>query len=396
LRPRRDALGRVLTPARIWLTTAEDPSDAQEPGMPTLPLPREWLGRRSTGDVVHLRDARGATRRLLLTGSDATGGRCDFVGTVDKTTYLATGLPLHVAGDVVAVPDLPAVSQALMLGHGDTLELTRDCAPAPVQTGGTARIGATLPELFDDARVGDPILFDDGKLGGEIVAVTDDALTVRIDQPARGTVKLREAKGINVPETPLQVSALTAKDVVDLRTVADVADVVELSFVRSADDVERLLAELDRLSDDRLGVVLKIETRQAFENLPQLLLAAMRRARVGVMVARGDLAVECGFERMAELQEEILWLCEAAHLPVVWATQVLEQCVQTGLPSRAEISDAAMSERAECVMLNKGPFVDDAVSVLDDVLRRMAAHHYKKTVLLRSLRSWHTPGPTVG
>ena len=83
------------------------------------------------------------------------------------------------------------------------------------------------------------------------------------------------------------------------------------------------------------GVVLKIETRRAFERLPQLLLIAMRRQRVGVMIARGDLAVEVGYERLAELQEEILWLCEAAHVPVIWATQVLEQLAKSGLPSRA-------------------------------------------------------------
>jgi pyruvate kinase len=82
-------------------------------------------------------------------------------------------------------------------------------------------------------------------------------------------------------------------------------------------------------------------------------------------------------------------LCEAAHLPVIWATQVLEQLATTGLPSRAEISDAAMGERAECVMLNKGPHIDEAVAVLDDILGRMAGHHYKKNALLRQLRSWH-------
>ena len=120
----------------------------------------------------------------------------------------------------------------------------------------------------------------------------------------------------------------------------ELADLVEMSFVRTPSDVERLLDELDRLGGHNLGIVLKIETRQGFEYLPQLLLTAMRRPRVGVMIARGDLAVECGYERMAELQEEIMWLCEAAHLPVIWATQVLEQLAKTGLPSRAEISDA--------------------------------------------------------
>jgi pyruvate kinase len=107
------------------------------------------------------------------------------------------------------------------------------------------------------------------------------------------------------------------------------------------------------------------------------------------MIARGDLAVEVGYQRLAEVQEETLWLCEAAHLPVIWATQVLEQMSKSGLPSRAEISDAAMGERAECVMLNKGPHIDDAVVVLDDILTRMADHHYKKTALLSQLHSWY-------
>ena len=83
----------------------------------------------------------------------------------------------------------------------------------------------------------------------------------------------------------------------------------------------------------------------------------MRGERVGVMIARGDLAVECGYERLAEVQEEMLWFCEAAHIPVIWATQVLESLAKKGMPSRAEITDAAMGERAECVMLNKGPHI---------------------------------------
>ena len=71
-----------------------------------------------------------------------------------------------------------------------------------------------------------------------------------------------------------------------------------------------------------------------------------------VMIARGDLAVEVGFTRLAELQEELLWLCEAAHVPVVWATQVLQSLAKTGFPTRAEVTDAAHAVRAECVMLN--------------------------------------------
>ena len=107
------------------------------------------------------------------------------------------------------------------------------------------------------------------------------------------------------------------------------------------------------------------------------------------MIARGDLAIECGYERLAEVQEEILWICEAAHVPVIWATQVLENLAKSGQPSRAEITDAAMGERAECVMLNKGPHILEAVDVLDDILRRMQAHQTKKQAMLRELRLAH-------
>jgi pyruvate kinase len=118
----------------------------------------------------------------------------------------------------------------------------------------------------------------------------------------------------------------------------------------------------------------------------------MRSRAAGIMIARGDLAVECGYERLAEVQEEILWLAEAAHLPVVWATQVLESLAKSGRPSRAEITDAAMGVRAECVMLNKGPHVLEAIRVLDGILRRMQAHQSKKRPLMRALRSFRTPG----
>ena len=230
---------------------------------------------------------------------------------------------------------------------------------------------------------------DDGRISGEVVSVDAGVLSLRIDHAADAGSRLRAGKGVNVPGANLPISALTEKDLSDLSTVVELADLVEMSFVRDPSDVEQLLDALSRLSGDSLGIVLKIETRRAFEQLPQLLLTAMRHPRVGVMIARGDLAVECGYERLAELQEEILWLCEAAHLPVIWATQVLEQLTKTGNPSRAEISDAAMSERAECAMLNKGPYINDAVVVLDSILRRMTDHHYKKNALLGSLHSWH-------
>lgn len=386
LHPQRDSLGRVKAPAEAWLT----PQGCEEPvaGLLRLPVPADWLARRRTGETLVVQDARGATRRLTVGDELADGtGR---VVTAVKATYLTTGTSVRVHGthDETELGVLPETTQSLLLHTGDELRLTRDCSPAEVDTGGVPTIGCTLPEVFDNARPGDEIFFDDGKIGGVVVAVAADALEVLITRAADTGSKLREAKGINVPDTRLPISALTAKDRADLAAVVEIADIVQLSFVQEPADVVQLHDELHRLGGHRVGVVLKIETREAFENLPRLLLAAMRRPRTGVMVARGDLAVEVGYERLAELQEEILWLCESAHLPAIWATQVLEQLAKSGVPSRAEISDAALGERAECVMLNKGPHIGEAVSALDGILSRMAGHHYKKNALLRRLRSW--------
>ena len=121
-----------------------------------------------------------------------------------------------------------------------------------------------------------------------------------------------------------------------------------------------------------------------------MLVRAAGHQPTAVMIARGDLAVEIGFARLAEMQEEILWLCEAAQVPVIWATQVLESYLKTGVPSRGEMTDAAMAARAECVMLNKGPYLFEALAELDQLLDRMSQHMAKKTPQLRPLQSWRS------
>jgi pyruvate kinase len=152
-------------------------------------------------------------------------------------------------------------------------------------------------------------------------------------------------------------------------------------------DLDLLIGKLQQRAG-AIGIVAKIETVHALYNLPELISRAAGRQPFGVMIARGDPAVEISFPRLAEIQEEILWVCEAAHVPVIWATQVLENLAQKGIPSRAHITDAAMAERAECVMLNKGPYVAEAVRLRDDVLRPMEPHQRKKTSQLRALRLW--------
>ncbi len=287
------------------------------------------------------------------------------------------------AADALTFPER---KRAIVLEPGDTLILVPEThVPDTMDSSAPPAIGCLLPEVFHDARPGDRIFFDDGKLGGTIRNVAPTRIEVEIGLAAKGKVKLRSEKGINLPDTNLSLPALTDKDRADLEFVARYGDMVALSFLRRPEDIEDLVRELHRLEADRLGIVLKIETRQAFERLPRLLLVALQHPPVAVMVARGDLGVEIGFERLSEVQEEILWLCEAAHVPSIWATQVLESLAKGGLPSRAEVTDAAMAGRAECVMLNKGPYIDRTLRFLCDVLERMQRHQEKKSSMLRKL-----------
>jgi pyruvate kinase len=401
IQPHRDVYGRVVAPARVWLFAQSASHPPSSPADVSLPVPPTWLARLRPGDEIQLTDAREAKRTLHVV--DVTTDGCWAEAT--KTTYIVPGTVLDHAQSVgkkherkARVAELPHGKNTIVLQQGDLLILTRDLTPgrpAMHDSGGKvltpAIIGCTIPEVFNDVRSGEAIWFDDGKIGGVIDQVTDDHVVIRITSARVGGQKLRGDKGINLPESDLRLAALTAKDLEDLSFAVQHADVVELSFANTAGDVEVLQQHLARLGTRRPAIVLKIETRRGFRNLPDMLLTAMRAPCCGVMIARGDLAVECGFERLAEVQEEILWICEAAHVPVIWATQVLESLAKKGMPSRAEITDAAMGHRAECVMLNKGPHILSAVKTLDDILRRMQTHQTKKRAMLRELRLAHPP-----
>ena len=383
LRPERDLRGVPIRPAVATLTS----QSALSAGGTALPVDPSWIERRQATDTIRCVDARGSRRELRVTG--ITPGRCEVE--IWDTAYLETGTVLSCRGDVASIGDLPRIPQSHLLRTGDTLVLTRVLDPAtPWRHGqaGLPRIGCTFPAAFEAARIGQRVILDDGKLTGIIESATSEELHVRILSAASTGTRLRSEKGINLPDTDLAASAVSDADLPLLEVAAAHADMVALSFVRHENDVDAMHSYLRRVHAEHLGLVLKIETTAAFARLPEILLHAMRSPLVGVMIARGDLAVEAGYERLAEVQEEILWLCEAAHLPVIWATEVLDQLARTGKPSRAEVTDAAMGQRAECVMLNKGPHVDTAIVVLDDILRRMSHHQRKNTPLLLPLLSW--------
>ncbi len=392
IKPGRDVTGRVRAPAKVRLTPGES-ADVAPAGETSLPMPTAFLEQIAPGDVLRLADLRGKERTLAIVGREGSS----WLAETAKTAYVAQGANCTLLrnGTLVAettVGALPDVVVPIALQIGQTLVLTRDDSPGSAavldELGGIARpaqIHCTLPAAFEHAQVGDRVWLDDGKIGGAVTANDGSRIEIRITHAPPGGAKLRAEKGVNFPDTELGLSALTDKDLADLRAVVGFADMIALSFLRTPQDVEALEDQLHLLGAGDMGIVLKIENAAAFRNLPHILLASLRSPPVGVMVARGDLAVEIGFERLSEVQEEILWVCEAAHVPVIWATQVLEGLAKAGAPTRAEVSDAVMSSRAECVMLNKGPRIVSTVEFLADILGRMEEHHDKRMALLRRL-----------
>ena len=392
IRPRRDPMGRIIAPRRIRLI----PDDViwQGTKVAIVPVPRDCIEYAHPGDEIRFKDTRGKKRRLSVIDKDDKG----LVVELFKGAYFATGTKLSLCrreeGEKLSyrVGELPMIEQPLLLRPGDTLILHRDSipgAPAVEDDDGEiiepAHISCRQPEAFEFVSAGDRVSINDGKISGIVQTIEDEHLEIEITKAKPTGSRLRADRGINFPDSDIRLPGLTNADKNNLKFVIRHADAVSLSFVRRPTDIVALQDELDRLGAGDIGLIVKIETKKGFKNLPKLLLTAMRRYPIAVMIARGDLAIECGWERLAELQEDILWYCEAAEVPVIWATQVLEHKAKKGLASRAEVSDAAMSQRADCVMLNKGPHILAAIRMLDDILRRMQARQYKTSARLGRL-----------
>ncbi len=294
---------------------------------------------------------------------------------------------MDIAGPKCRIETVHAVDK-IRLFRGDRIALVRDMAAAKASDAVIATI--TFPDILASLQTGHTVWINDGKIGSRVISTGGGRVELDVFSARTKGERLRPEKGVNFPDTELHLAPLTPKDHADLDIIASIADVVGFSFVQRPEDLRLLRDELAKRNtrEKPLPIVMKIETPLAVRNLPRLIIQGIATGPVAVMIARGDLAVEIGFARLSEIQEEIMWLCEAAHVPVIWATQVLDSLVSDGMPSRAEATDAAMAQRAECVMLNKGPFLPEGIRFLADILLRMDRHHAKNTARLGPLHSW--------
>jgi pyruvate kinase len=268
------------------------------------------------------------------------------------------------------------------LKEGDLIYLSDGCEDMSHKA---IIINPGMPEIISSLKTGDRVYFDDGMIRGIIVNVKGQIATVRITRISSSKKMIKNGKGINFPDSELDIAPLTDYDISCLPFICENADIIGYSFARFPSDIKILQNLISEISKTPPNMVIKIETPEAVKYLPDLLLEGMKNESIGIMIARGDLAVEIGFERMSEIQDEILWICEAAHVPVIWATQVLESMNKSGLATRSEMTDAGHATQAECIMLNKGTHTIEVLETLKDISLRHSEHRSKKRYTFRPL-----------
>ena len=409
VRGERTAAGELLTHPTLVLYDVPRADEAQEvakgaseskarPAV-ALEVDAEWLAQLEPGSEVHFAEARGRSR--VFNVESVEEGVAVLRG--ERNCYLAEGTVFSHEAATTQVRGVPALEQKIRLHRGDELVLSTSQEPARVVEGEVTTIGCTLPEVVTALEVGHAVIFDDGAISGRVTEIRDNdaerEAVITIDHAGPTGTNLAAYKGINLPDTDVPLPSLTEDDVAALRFVATHCDIAAVSFIRTPADVAFLYDTVEEIAAEQeseelaqrvreLGIVLKIETVPAYEQLGTVLLEGMRHEKFGIMIARGDLAVELGFERMVQVPGRIMKLAEAAHIPVIMATQVLETLAKTGLPSRAEITDAGYALRAECVMLNKGPHITEAIRILDRMSRKLGRSRLKNRQMLRQVTSW--------
>jgi pyruvate kinase len=272
--------------------------------------------------------------------------------------------------EVAVLQDLCGPKMRLDPVPGDVLDCRQDdefeLVSHPAAGGSGRELSCSYRELPNDLKPGEDVLFADGTVAMQVAGTTPGRARLIVTQPGR----LRSRQGLNLPRSNLAVRSLTEKDLADLDWTAqhkhDV-DFVGLSFARSADDVVRLRRELESRGC-KAQVVVKVERPQAVEQIEEIVAATD-----AVMVARGDLGVEIDLHRVPAVQKRVIALCNAAHRPVITATQMLNSMEHSRRPTRAEASDVfnAVLDGTDAVMLSGetavGEFPVQAVATMRDI-----------------------------
>src|SRR3989344_9326302 len=254
----------------------------------------------------------------------------------------------------------------IVLKAGQTFTLTTD-----VFEGTSEKVSVNYPLLAKEVKVGGAILIQDGRKRLEVVEIKGNDIICKVIVGG----ELKGKKGMNVPGANLSISALTDKDKKDVEFgIANAVDFVALSFVRRPSDITDLRAILDK-AGSRAQIIAKIETPEALECIDEIIMAAD-----GLMIARGDLAIEIPAEEVPLAQKILIHKCNSVGKPVITATQMLESMIKSPVPTRAEVSDIANAiiDGTDAIMLSEettlGDYPVEAVKMMTKVAARVEKH----------------------
>ncbi len=286
--------------------------------------------------------------------------RADLIETVrrvDDATENPLAAMLDLQGPEIRTAE---IEEPITLETGSTVRFVKGDDATPEEVG--------LSVAIMNAEPGDSVLLDDGRIETTVERVEDDAVVAHVESGG----ELSSRKGVNVPGVELDLDVVTEKDRGDLRLAAESdVDFVAASFVRDADDVFEVNKVLEENGAD-IPIIAKIERRGAVENLEEIVDAAY-----GVMVARGDLGVECPMEDVPMIQKRIIRTCQQAGVPVITATEMLDSMVHSRRPTRAEASDVANAvlDGTDAVMLSGETAIGDdpvrVVETMDSIVREV-------------------------
>jgi pyruvate kinase len=400
---KRDQFGDPLRPTLVVLDGSGRggrPASVDRLGHPVparLAVDRKWLAKLEPGDKIAFRDLKRRKRELTV---ESRCSETEVLTSCIDGAYIPRGTELehhpHGAGKKGGkTPSGPfaAPPAEIEVSPGGALLLTRDRVPGePEQRDkrgrvvSPAHIGCTDAAVFDFIEPGQAVWIDGGRVGALVEKVDRHGAWLRITRARPEGERIGADRSINFPDSRIELPALAERDLAHLDTACKYADMVSFSCFKGAEDVDQLVEALGARGGRHVGIIAKIETPSAVEHLPDIIVHGAGRHPFGIMIGRGDLAAVFGYGRLAEVQRTILSLCEAAHVPVIWATQVLESLAKRDLPSRAELIDTAMAQRGECVMLSTGPNVFHALALLETAVAAMPEYQFRKSSGLRALK----------
>ena len=383
IKPVRDRYGKIISYGQFLISVKEIDSE-----LPYIIVELESFKRLTVGEYYYFNDSRGASRKIKVSKLQNGSYLCECI----KTAYINKKVMFSDHSNNIRFYPYQIISPDpyLFFKEGEKFYLTADRMEERMVSFKEGQrlpaVSCKCPDIFKSLKEGEKIFFDEGKIEGVIKEAHSDYVVVKVKKTFPNGAKLKSGKGINLPESQLNLPPFGANDIELVKFISKYADIIGYSFAQKAENVKDLHALLKKVGGGHLGLILKIETVRSFAELPGLLLEAQKFPSSGIMLVRGELAVECGFVRLSEIQDEISWLAQSMHMPIIWATHVLDNLVESGLPSRAEISDVYLNNKTDMLMVNKGPFIHEAIKIIRTVNKKINRHMNKKYAQLRKLK----------